>query len=268
MRHKRRHRLGAGLTNWTAAIAAVMRREIRTRFAGGSLGYGWAIILPVTWVLAIIVFFHWIGRAAPVAVPLPIFIASGMVPYLIFRQVVTSLMRIVRANRHLITLGPATEEDLLTAGAVLEILNIILVCVCLLLVLTLTSGVPLPPDPLIAIAGLLLAWALGVSAGRFAASLAYYSDTAQRLVPILLRPFFWISGIFFVAAELPMGAQEVLWFNPLLHIIEYLRSGLLPGFESTFAAPIVPVFAIGILYFASRVLDAVRGLHMLEPSPR
>ena len=247
-----------------SAISAVMVREIRTRFAGGSFGYGWAIILPVTWVMAIVVFFVWIGRTTPVSVPLPVFIASGMIPYLIFRQVVTAMMRIVRANRHLITMGPVTEEDLFTAGAVLELLNVILVTMVIILILAMSSGVTAPPDPLRAVTGILLAWALGASGGRFAASLAHYSDTAQRLVPIVLRPFFWISGIFFVATELPLGAQQVLWFNPLLHIIEDLRSGLLPGFESQFAQPLVPLVSIAVLYFASRMLDSARSVRPLE----
>lgn len=264
MRQKRQHRPWVGLTNWMSAIAAVMVREIRTRFAGGSFGYGWAIILPVTWVFAIVIFFVWIGRTAPVAVPLPVFIASGMIPYLIFRQVVTAMMRIVRANRHLITMGPVAEEDLFTAGAVLELLNVIIVTMVVVALLAMFSSVPIPPDPLRAVTGILLAWALGASGGRFSASLAHYSDTAQRLVPIVLRPFFWISGIFFVASELPLGAQQILWFNPLLHIIEGLRAGLLPGFESQFAQPLVPLVAIGLFYFASRLLDNARSVRPLE----
>lgn len=252
----RRH--SSGLFNWMSAISAIIQREIRTRFAGGSFGYGWAIILPVSWVLAIIVFFVWVGRQSPVAVPLPVFIASGMIPYLIFRQVVTTLMRVVRANRHLITLGPSQEEDLLTAGAILELFNTILVCGVVGIILAVWVGFPMPPDPLTAMVGVAMAWALGASTGRFAASLAHYSDTAQRLVPILLRPFFWISGIFFIAAELPRSAQDILFFNPLLHIIEYTRSGLLPGFDSDFANPLVPMVAIFGFYFSSRILDATR----------
>lgn len=264
MRQERRHRPWAGLMNWKSAIAAIMVREVRTRFSGGSLGYAWAIILPVTWVMAIVIFFVWIGRSAPVAVPLPMFIASGMVPYLIFRQVVTSMMRVVRANRHLITMGPVAEEDLFTAGALLELLNVIIVCGAILTILFIVSGPITPPNALQAVMGILLAWALGVSGGRFAASVSHYSDTAQRLVPILLRPFFWISGIFFVASELPRTAQEVLWYNPLLHIIETLRAGFLPGFESQFTQPIVPIVAICVLYFTSRALDSARAIRPLE----
>lgn len=248
----------AGLFNWKSTISAIIVREIRTRFAGGSLGYGWAIILPVTWVLAITVFFQWIGRSAPVSIALPIFIASGMIPYLMFRQIVTSMMRVVRANRHLLTMGPATEEDLLNGGALLELVNMVLITMVVTIILAVFSTVPLPPDPIRVVTALLLAWALGASAGRFAASIAHYSDTAQRLVPILLRPFFWISGIFFVASELPRAAQDALWFNPLLHVIELLRTGLLPGFSSEFVVLKVPLIAIAGLYFTSRIIDALR----------
>ena len=266
MRQNSWNRYLAGFFNWIAVVSAIVQREIRTRFSGGSLGYGWAIVLPVTWVLAIVVFFVWVGRQPPVAVPLAVFIASGMVPYLIFRQVITAMMRVVRANRHMITLGPTTEEDILTAGAVLELINVILVCVAICAILKMTSGLPAPTDPVSVFLGLILAWGLGASTGRFAASIAYYSDTAQRLTPIVLRPFFWISGIFFVAAELPQHAQNVLWYNPLLHIIEILRTGMLPGFGSDFAQPLIPIGAIALLYFSSRILDSARGMRSLLPS--
>lgn len=262
MREDPQARLTAGFQNWIAVLATIMVREVRTRFSGGSLGYFWAIILPVSWILAIIVFFTWVGRAAPVTTPLPVFIASGMLPYLVFRQVVTAMMRVVRANRHLVTIGPATEEDLLTAGALLELANAVLVSATVLLLISTYVPVPIPPDPLRALLALGLAWALGASVGRLAASVAVYSDTAQRLVPIVLRPFFWISGIFFLAAELPASVREALWFNPLLHIVEFGRTAVLPGFASDFADIRVPLITIAGCYFSSRLLDLGRPLRV------
>ena len=249
-----------GLVNWLSLLKALIVREARTRFAGGSLGYAWAIIIPVAWILAITIFFGWIGRAAPIAVDLPIFVTTGMLPYLVFRQVITAMMRTCRAQRHLITFGPARPEDLFTAMGFLEIVNAILVSVAILVVVRTFSVAPLPDDPLTVILGLGLAWALGLSVGRFAAVVSVLSDSAQRLVPILLRPFFWISGIFFVASELPAAFLDILWFNPLLHIVELIRSGWFSNFDTALSNVTVPLVATGIFYFASRGIEQTPGV--------
>jgi len=247
--------LGICFMNWLSTISSLVTREIKTRFAGGSLGHAWAIILPVSWILAITIFFRWLGRDAPIAVNLPIFLATGMLPYLIFRQIITSMMRSLKSNRHLITMGLAHPEDIFTATAALEVINAILVSGIVLALVAVMSGLPPIDAPLAAVWGMILAMGLGISVGRFAAVLALRSDSAMRLVPIVLRPFFWISGIFFVAAELPQTAINWLWFNPLLHVIEILRSGFFQGFDSDIATSAVPLISIAGFYAASRVIE-------------
>ena len=220
------------------------------------LGYGWAIAIPVAWVLAITTFFHWIGRVSPIATDLPIFVATGMLPYLVFRQAVSALMQVCRNERHLLTFGPAEPEDLFLAASLAEMMNAALVAAAVLAILAITSSVPVPADPLRAVFGFALAWGLGASVGRFAAVASAISDTAHRLVPILLRPFFWISGIFFVAAELPGAVLGYLWWNPLLHVTEILRSGYFGTYDSAVASPTVPLATIALFYVGSRVLAA------------
>lgn len=241
--------------NWAALLKALVVRDVRTRFAGGTLGYGWAVIIPVAWIIAIAVFFHWIGRLSPIATDLPVFVATGMLPYLVFRQVIGTTMRVCRNERHLLTLGPAEPEDLFTAAGISEAINAVLVVVVIAFLMSAVSVVPPPGDPLGVFAALALAWGLGLSVGRLAAVAAAISDFAQRLVPIILRPFFWISGVFFVAAELPPQIAAYLWWNPLLHIVELLRTAYFGGFTSQIADPIVPIVAILACYLASRILE-------------
>lgn len=248
--------LAGGFIAWISLLKALMVREARTRFAGGALGYAWAVIIPVAWILAITVFFRWIGRSAPIAVDLPIFVATGMLPYLVFRQIVTAMMRTCRAQRHLVTLGPARPEDLFTAMGFLELVNMVLVSAAILAIAAWFSVVPWPSQPLGIVTAMGVAWMLGMGVGRFAAVIATLSDSAERLVPILLRPFFWISGIFFVAAELPADVMDALWWNPLLHVIEALRSAWFSNFRTDAGTLLLPILASLGFYLASRALEA------------
>jgi len=155
------------------------------------------------------------GRDTPIPVSLPLFLTTGMLPYLVFRQTITSMMRALRSNKHLITLGPAEPEDIFSAVALLELLNAILITIVVICLTFAWTGVHPIQSPLLALWGLSLACGLGIALGRLAAVLSVISDSSMRLIPILLRPFFWLSGIFFIAAEVPTWALDWLWFNPL-----------------------------------------------------
>ena len=52
---------------------------------------------------------------------------------------------------------------------------------------------------------------------------------------ILNRPMFLISCIFFLFETIPQPYQDILWYNPLIHIVGEMRA----GFYSNYDAPYV-----------------------------
>jgi ABC-type polysaccharide/polyol phosphate export permease len=212
--------------------AALVVRERKTRFSGGALSSLWAFVTPVGWIVIVVLAFEYLGRAVPIHAPMALFVASGILPYAVFRQTVSSLMRAVIANRYLSYIQPVGPADILIASAMLELLNTIVLAVLLFGGMVLVLAAPLPADPLRVMLGLALAWALGAGFGHLAASLGQWSDTLSRAIPLALRPLFWLSGVFFTATELGGQAQAALWWNPLFHAIEILREGFFLGYVS------------------------------------
>jgi capsular polysaccharide transport system permease protein len=78
---------------------------------------------------------------------------------------------------------------------------------------------------------------LGFGVGAIGSSLNLMLPTTARIVPMLLRLLFFTSGLFFSVSELPLKLQNILFFNPIAHIIELMRS----GFSSTYPARFVSV---------------------------
>jgi capsular polysaccharide transport system permease protein len=245
----------SGVFNWTNVISALMQREALSRYAGGSLGFAWAFLIPVAWILSLTAFFLFLGRDAPIHADLPSFIATGMLPYLFFRNSVTAMMRIEKAHRHLVHLPSVRVSDLYTAAACLEVLSALTIFGIILGLIGLTFAPVWPGDALGTASAVGLAVALGVSFGRLSAVLALVSDSAARIVPVLLRPFFWISGVFFTASELPGWVADILWYNPLFHLSEMLRGSFFDVYTSSFADPVVPITAIIAFYALSCLLE-------------
>lgn len=238
-------------------VHALIARGILTRFSGGLRGYIWVILTPVTWILAIAVFFVFLGRSAPIHVNLPAFLATGMLPYLIFRQTITAMMRAEAQSRHVLVARMASTEQVFAATALLEAINAIFLTIIVLGAVAIVFGLPRVENPLLAGLALSLAWLLGAALGRLLAELCKIMPDTARTAPILLRPFFWISGIFFLAQELPPIIGSWLWWNPLLHIVEMSRDGFFINHSSRFVALEIPLIAIvalgaGAMFLATR----------------
>ncbi|OUS08194.1 hypothetical protein A9Q96_01670 [Rhodobacterales bacterium 52_120_T64] len=245
-----------GMWNWASTIQTIMLREVRCRFAGDPLGYMWAFLVPLLWIGTLMYFFALLGRSPAIPVDTPAFIATGVVPYVLFRYTITSMSRVASTHRHLVHFGGVRGSDLLFAAALLELQNAIIIFAIIWVVLSVAFGPTPIENPLEFINGLLLTAMLGTAVGRFFAILGMVSETAKRMVPVVLRPMFWISGIFFTAPELPSALHIYLQWNPLLHTIEITRSGVFLDYTSSFANIAVPLGFSTVILMTSYVMQS------------
>ena len=79
-------------------------------------------------------------------------------------------------------------------------------------------------------------------------ALSVFSNTVERIVKPVLRPLFWVSGIFFASNELPSHVREIFLWNPVLHVVEITRGGLFVSYDPIGVSWTYP--AIYILAFA------------------
>lgn len=236
-------------------VEVLAARERLTRYAGGKLGAAWAILTPVAWIAFVVVLFRTLGRSPAIHVGPEIFVATGVLPYISFRQAVTSMSRAYPAHRYMCHIRPVSVNDILLATILLEALNMILAAIVVFAAVTLLFGAGLPDNlPMVAL-GFALAWFLAAGLGRLVAIIGLYSDSFARSVPILLRPLFWVSGIFYTAVELPAGIQSALWYSPLLHVTEIIRTGYFSAYTSPIATLWLPIGVASALYLCSVLFE-------------
>jgi capsular polysaccharide transport system permease protein len=53
----------------------------------------------------------------------------------------------------------------------------------------------------------------------------------QQIWAILTRPLFLISGVIILYEDMPRFAQQVLWYNPILHLTGMMRDGFYPMYR-------------------------------------
>jgi capsular polysaccharide transport system permease protein len=221
---------------WSAArrqrrvLFALMLRNIRTRFFGNGLGYLVGIAWPLTHILVVVAMFTIVGRTAPYGDSTALFVATGVVPFMIFSYLARLMMVSVMRARPLLAFPEVKVLDVLLAAAMLEVLAASCVTI-VLIVLAWFAGVDVMPRDIVQVAYAFGATILlGLGFGLFNGVIALAAPgwfTGYALINIL----FWVTaGVFFVPDALPTVLREVLAYQPVLQAIEWTRSAYYEGY--------------------------------------
>ena len=239
-------------------VYAFILRETRTRFGRTRLGYFWALFEPLAYIGTMVLIFGALGRGAPIDADITLFFFSAIIPWLMFTRIMSSLSSAIDANQQLLTYPHVKVLDLMLAKVILEFATLLVVAIIYLLftglVLETFHGIERIADVLL---GLFLATLLGVGMGLVGSSIRLYFPAYSNFQGVITRLLFFTSGLFFVADGLPREIQQWLWYNPVLHIIEWVRSAFFPGFESHFFELWYPVLCIMVLLYLGLASERV-----------
>ncbi len=242
-------RLADALHTQYQVIHALVIRETRTRYGASSLGYLWALLEPLFWVATFYGIFAYAHRHLPGGMDVAGFITTGIIPYMLFRSVLTQTMLAINTNKPLLFYPQVKPIDLAIARILLETFTLLSVFGLILAGRGLVLGVWSIDNVLLLLGGLLLSGLLGASVGLAMMGLGVIFNGTQRWVNIVLRPMFFLSGIFFTANELPATMREYLLWNPVLHGVELARDGLFQGYIAHYAdAGYIVAWIIGFTY--------------------
>lgn len=229
-------------------IGALVLRETRATFGTSQIGYLWAIITPAAGVGLLVFLFSLIGRQPPYGASLALFFATGILTLEFFNKLSNTLMTAFDANKALLTYPLIRETDALFARLVL-ISATYLVIMAIFYGTLVTLGLaepPARPDRLIAAFFAIAAFGFGF--GTLNAVIVSLWDSWAQIEKVLTRPLFFISGIFYVPSMLPPEAVAVLWWNPVLHLVEWVREGWYGHYDSTVLTPAYPLsVALGLV---------------------
>lgn len=222
------------LTTQVRVINALVLRETKTRYGQHKIGFLWALLEPVIMVSVFVAIFSSMRSDNPGGMPLVPFMLAGIVPFSLFRDPMTQMQGAIRQNKSLFSFPQVTTFDVIIARGILEVLILSGVFIFLLFVVSLWGFEIRIERPLGVLAACSLLIMLGMGAGFIFASLSPVLPSIQQISGALLgRPLFLSSGLFFTAESVPAHVREYLLYNPIMHILELLRSAFFFQFETT-----------------------------------
>ncbi|WP_315898655.1 ABC transporter permease [Vannielia litorea] len=217
-------------------IAALFIREMSTTYGRNAAGYVWAVLEPVAGIALMSIIFSIGFRSPSIGTNFPLFYASGLLPFLAYMSVSNKVAQSVRFSRQLIIYPAVTFIDAIIARFMLNAVTEILAFMILLTGIIIAFDVSVILDvPAMALGMFLALWvALGV--GTLNCYLLATYPSWERTWAILNRPLFIVSCIFFIYDDIPHPYQEWLWYNPLVHCVGIVRSGVYATYDASYAS--------------------------------
>lgn len=227
-------------------ISALMLREMSTRYGRTPGGYLWAILEPLGMILMMAFGFALLLRSPPLGNSFILFYATGYLPFSLFLRCSNSVMNSINFSRNLLKYPVVSWLDAVSARAILNILTDTLVAYLLMfgILAIVDSRVVIDFGPILL--GFALAALLAVGVGTVNCAIVGFYPIWQTIWGIITRPLFLASGIIFIYRDLPPAAQDILWWNPLVHLVAVGRTGYFPMYEPQFVS-VMYVVIVGFL---------------------
>ena len=213
-------------------MAAVMLRDMRSRFFNHGLGFLMVPVWPLVHMMILLTLYSVLGRQTPYGESLSIFFATGLLPTLTFMYVTRGMAMSVLSNRNMLSFPVVTILDVMTARALLEIIGAFLTLVLLFSILLLRGEDPIPPDIFEAVFGYLSVLILAIGAGDLVGITCMIMKFFVTIWALFLIVLYLLSGVMFVPSRLPDEVNYYLSFNPIFQVVEWVRSAYYPGYGS------------------------------------
>lgn len=230
-------------------IAALVLREMSTRYGRTPGGYLWAILEPLAAILFLSLGFSLVMRSPSLGTSFLLFYATGYLPFDLYNAIGNTTARAVKFSKPLLKFPAVTWADAVAARFLLNLLTGALVAILLLAgilsVIDSRTVLDLPP----AVLAMVLAAILGLGMGTLNCVLMGLFPLWEVTWSVITRPLFLASGVIYIYEDLPPLAQEILWYNPLLHITGLMRTGFYPTYTAAYASPVY-VLGVGMVLLA------------------
>ncbi|PWE27745.1 ABC transporter permease [Pararhodobacter marinus] len=211
-------------------LLALVMREVTTRFGRTPGGFIWAIMQPLGQIIILGFAFSLIARNPALGTSFLLFKATGILVFQAFKTTSNMIGKSLSYSNKLLSYPGVEWPHALLARFILNIFVNLVVSILILSGIIIAENLTLIMDWKPVFLAYCLAWILSFGIGALNCYLFERVDIWSNVWGIMTGPLMIVSGVIILYEDLPPVAQEILWYNPLLHITGLMRE----GFYSTY----------------------------------
>ena len=207
-------------------IRALYYRELLTRVNKSQFGIIGLYFDPLANILVLLLIFGIRRGFAPILeIDLVLFLGIGIITYTVFRSISLRSINSFQANKALFTYKRVKPIDTIITRTILEMLCLGIVFFFIVMGYSIIRETWFVVDlPLILFSFTCIS-ILSFGLGLVLMVAGYRYPILLTIVPILIRPLYFLSGVFFSIQNLPQWLKPYLSWNPILQAIELSRKG-------------------------------------------
>jgi len=246
-------------------IMALILREMSTTYGRSPGGYAWAVLEPVGAIAVLSIVFSAGFKSPPIGTNFPLFFAAGYLPFALFNELATKIAQSLKFSRQLLAYPAVRYTDALLARLILNALTQLLIAFLVLVGIELIFDL----NTIVRVAPIFVALAMAIMLGFGVGTMNCYLMTAfpvwERVWRIATRPLVLVSGVIFLYENMPQVAQDILWYNPLVHVTGLMRQGFFVSYEADYVSPVFG-FGVSFVLAAFGLLLLYRNHRMIQNS--
>ncbi len=224
-------------------IGAVMLRDIRTRFGRSHVSFVISIAWPLVHILIIYFAFVGVAKVIPMGNSAGIFIATGALPYILILYPGRLLTLAIIQNQQALMFPIIKTTDLIVARCLVEFLSACIVVLLFAGILVAMDVDIVPQDWVEVVYAILASIYLGVGIGV----LNVIVMTLFRFWLVIFIGFMAIMWFSAGSSSLRLGLSEdaraMLWYNPMLHSVIWLRTAYFGDYSEI---PLSKTYILGV----------------------
>lgn len=216
------------------SIGALVLREMGTRYGRSPGGYIWALAQPLGVIILLSFAFSLLSKTPSIGTSFLLFKATGFLLLQAFNNISSTVGGALRYSKSLLLYPRVVWIDALIARFLLNTLVIWIVSILILTGITIFDDVRIVISwPKILLSGVLVTM-LGLGLGFLNGYLFARFPVWINVWSIFTAPLFLISGVIFLYEDMPPFAQDILWYNPLLHVTGIMRDGFYTAYSPSY----------------------------------
>ena len=242
------------------SIAALVLREMQSRYGRSPGGYVWAILEPLGMITLLAFGFSLLLRRPSLGDSFLLFYATGYLPFQLYGRLQQMVSQALKYSRSLLVYPVVKWFDAIVARVLLHSLTGLLVATLLLTGIVVILELDVHVDVVPVLVAFAIAIGIGSGIGMTNAVLLSYFPIWRTIWTIATRPLMLASGVLYIYEDLPQIARDILWYNPLLHMTAVARSGFFPTYDPQFVSPAyVGGFAFVVLFLGLLLMRRFNG---------
>ena len=213
-----------GLRIQINVLRALIYREFIGRASLVKFGYLGILIEPLGVMAIFLTIFTVIRtRGASEELGVLLFLITGIVIYTLFNAIAIRSMNSMDANESLFFYRQVQPIDTVYSRTIVEVVIYSVVFIILVIIAYLIRESFIMSDFALLIVSFILISIFSMGIGIFLMIATFRYEWVKSVVQFLLRPLWFISGVFFSLNDIPQNIRPYLSWNPILQSIELAR---------------------------------------------